>query len=113
MDGGIGLLLARGRLGLVLLAVLAAAASAQELGPPGTRPCTCRAHGRSYGLGERVCLESPAGWRIAECRLAGNVTSWVFGPQSCHLDAALGLSPRAGSAAGPVAGSRRSGKGEG
>lgn len=113
MAGGIGLLLARGLLGLVLLAAPAAAAGAQELGPPETRRCTCRANGRSYGLGERVCLESPAGWRIAECRLAGNVTSWVFGPQSCHLDAALGLARRAGSAASPVAGSRRSGKDEG
>ncbi len=45
--------------------------------------CTCRANGRSYALGERVCLSTPSGRRLAECRMQENVTSWRLGPEGC------------------------------
>jgi hypothetical protein len=45
--------------------------------------CTCRANGRSYALGERVCLSSASGRRVAECRMQENVTSWILGPEGC------------------------------
>lgn len=51
---------------------------------PGHINCTCRANGRSYGLGERVCLATPNGARMAECRMSQNVTSWVVqGEEGC------------------------------
>lgn len=107
-------LLARGLLGL-LVAVPWAGAVAQAPGaPPGRHPCTCRAHGRSYGLGERACILSPAGWRIAECRMAQNVTSWALSGEACEVSAGRGLPPgRAGSRAAAVAGSPGNGKGGG
>jgi hypothetical protein len=45
--------------------------------------CTCRANGRSYAVGERVCLSTPTGRRVAECRMQQNVTSWTLGPDDC------------------------------
>lgn len=50
--------------------------------------CTCRANGRSYALGERVCLAAAAGRRVAECRMQQNVTSWIVGPDDCAESAA-------------------------
>jgi hypothetical protein len=76
-------------LGLVLLALPAAAPRAEGASPPPGHNCTCRANGRSYALGERVCLLGPAGYRVAECRMAQNVTSWVLGAEDCSLSAGL------------------------
>jgi hypothetical protein len=113
-DRGFRPLLARGGLLGLLVAAPWGIAPAQELGPPGARKCTCRANGRSYELGERVCLEGPAGYRVAECRMAENVTSWVFGSEECDVSAMLGPARgRAGSAPMPVAGSPGTGKGGG
>ena len=64
----------------------AAGATAQQYADlaPGHINCTCRANGRSYGLGERVCLSTPGGSRMAECRMSQNVTSWVVqGEEGC------------------------------
>lgn len=65
-------------------------------GPPGTLlsqaapgiECRCRANGRSYELGARVCLLTPSGYRVAECRMQQNVSSWTFGSEECSLSAA-------------------------
>lgn len=73
---------------LPLLAMLPAAT------PLGARPaasaeaaprieCHCRANGRDYALGARVCLRAPTGYRLAECRMQQNVTSWEFGQEDC------------------------------
>jgi len=50
-----------------------------------TRPieCRCRANGQSYELGSRVCLSTPRGYRLAECRMQQNVTSWAIGGEDC------------------------------
>jgi hypothetical protein len=82
--------------GLVLATLLAlstaAPAAAAQFGhqPPHAivpeRDCTCRANGRSYRMGERVCLRAPDGaLRTAECRMVQNVTSWAFSQESCGV----------------------------
>jgi hypothetical protein len=40
--------------------------------------CSCRANGRSYEPGERACIATPAGPRLARCVLVQNVTSWAL-----------------------------------
>ena len=55
--------------------------------------CRCRANGQSYELGSRVCLRTPAGYRVAECRMVQNVTSWSFGREDCSVTALLSLRP--------------------
>ena len=60
--------------------------AAQDAPPPlpGNRPpCTCRANGQHYELGERACLSTPQGYRLATCTLSQNVTSWRVSGESC------------------------------
>ncbi|MCJ8142361.1 hypothetical protein MKI84_05485 [Ancylobacter sp. A5.8] len=47
--------------------------------------CTCRAGGRDYQLGERVCLSAPSGPLIAVCAMSQNVSSWVFANEPCSV----------------------------
>ena len=70
------------------------AASAHEVaGAPGQPPihieCRCRANGRTFALGEKVCLQTPSGYRVAECRMEQNVTSWSFAQEECMVNARL------------------------
>ena len=51
--------------------------------------CACRANGRSYELGQHVCLKTPSGYRIAECRMSQNVTNWAVQSESCDVSAGL------------------------
>ena len=88
-----------------LLAILAALllpaplkAAAPPAGPgqapvaaPRAIECHCRANGRAYQLGDRVCLPTPSGQRVAECRMVQNVTSWSFGGEDCSVSASLTL----------------------
>jgi hypothetical protein len=69
-----------------LPALAAEAAPRQAQGAPRI-DCTCRANGHSYHLGERVCLSTPRGFRIAECRMSQNVTSWAVGGEDCVVSA--------------------------
>lgn len=55
--------------------------------------CHCRAEGRNYELGARICLRTATGYRLAECRMQQNVTSWMFGQEDC--------TPTADRSAGP------------
>jgi hypothetical protein len=75
-------------LGLLLGAVPRPAAAIAEdrvQGPvPGVR-CGCRANGRRYELGERACIGTPAGPRLARCRLVQNVTSWEVEAEGCEV----------------------------
>jgi hypothetical protein len=88
---------ARGAAAALLAALLVLAAGAtpawsaepplrQAQGAPRIE-CTCRANGHSYQLGERVCLKTPEGFRIAECRMSQNVTSWAVGRDDCVVSA--------------------------
>ncbi len=45
--------------------------------------CYCRAQGRMFSMGERACLHSPEGPRIARCVMDLNVTSWRFTQEPC------------------------------
>jgi len=69
------------------------AAAHDVAGAPGQPPthieCRCRANGRTFGLGEKVCLQTPAGYRIAECHMVQNVTSWSIAKEDCMVNAAL------------------------
>jgi hypothetical protein len=45
--------------------------------------CTCRALGRSFELGQSLCLATPDGPRVAICGMQINVTSWRFSQTPC------------------------------
>lgn len=45
--------------------------------------CTCRAGGRDYKLGERVCLSG----RAAVCGMDQNVSSWISVNEPCVVSA--------------------------
>ena len=53
-------------------------------------PCRCRLAGRDVPLGTRVCMATPAGTVLAQCELAGNVTSWRPTDTACTLSATPG-----------------------
>jgi hypothetical protein len=56
-----------------------------QRGPiPGVR-CSCRANGRNYELGERACIATPGGPRLARCALVQNVTSWAIEAEGCQV----------------------------
>lgn len=50
---------------------------------PAAFPCTCRAKGRDYELGEVVCLPTSAGPRLATCGMELNNTSWHVTSEPC------------------------------
>jgi hypothetical protein len=64
-----------------------------QAAPSPQRACRCRANGRSYELGERVCLKAPNGYRMAECRMVQNVTSWMFGSEDCVVSSGTAAVP--------------------
>lgn len=47
--------------------------------------CKCRAGGRDYEHGERVCLSGAAGPRTAVCGMDQNVASWIFVDEPCAV----------------------------
>lgn len=74
-------------------AVLPSPPDARIAAAPTMIECHCRANGRNYELGARICLHSPAGYRLAECRMQQNVTSWTFGQEDCSPTASLPAVP--------------------
>jgi len=69
---------------LAVLAVLAAVTLATDA----AADCTCRAQGRDFDLGRSVCLNTPAGFRLATCDMVLNNTSWRISATPC-VDAAM------------------------
>jgi hypothetical protein len=55
--------------------------------------CTCRAGGRDYDLGRSVCLNTPAGFRLATCGMVLNNTSWKISAMPCVDAAAAPIEP--------------------
>jgi hypothetical protein len=49
--------------------------------------CTCRAQGRDFQLGERACLTTPNGARLATCGMVLNNSSWEFSQMPCTVSA--------------------------
>ena len=45
--------------------------------------CYCRAQGRIFAPGEMVCLRTPQGPRMAECKMVINVMSWGMTDRAC------------------------------
>ncbi|WP_210485098.1 hypothetical protein [Microvirga antarctica] len=45
--------------------------------------CSCRAQGRMFAYGERVCLRTPDGPRMAQCAMSTNVTNWALTAEPC------------------------------
>ena len=76
------------------LLLLAAAGSASA-------DCTCRAGGRDYRHGERVCLSSSAGPRTAICGMDQNVASWIVLDEPCAVSARPPAVRLAGQLPGP------------
>ncbi|MBL8590859.1 MAG: hypothetical protein JNK46_20175 [Methylobacteriaceae bacterium] len=72
--------MALARLALVLLLTAPATALAQS---PAAHNCQCRSARGAADLGERLCLATPSGWRIAICSMDQNVTSWKTTPENC------------------------------
>ena len=70
------------RAGAALVAVLVAT-GALDLAARAEPACTCRAAGRSFELGQSVCLKTPAGPRIAVCVMVLNNTSWQISATPC------------------------------
>lgn len=48
-------------------------------------PCLCRFSGRSFKLGERVCMQTPNGVLIVRCDMHLNNTTWVPTEESCVI----------------------------
>lgn len=65
---------------LIIAAVAAMLAAATDIA---AADCTCRALGRSFELGAKVCLKTPDGPRLATCGMSLNNTSWHFSKESC------------------------------
>jgi hypothetical protein len=45
--------------------------------------CVCRAQGRTFAVGESVCLRTASGPRIALCGMVLNNTSWQMTERDC------------------------------
>jgi hypothetical protein len=45
--------------------------------------CYCRAQGRIFAPGEKVCLRTAEGPRLAQCRMEINVMSWSITEAPC------------------------------
>ena len=45
--------------------------------------CSCRAQGRVFAVGEKACLRSADGPRLAQCGMVLNNTSWRFTAETC------------------------------
>lgn len=73
-------------MGLLAVAVPAALAQSRFTDPgpqPPLPPCTCRAEGRTFQLGEMTCLRTPQGSRMARCIMVINNPSWDAGTAPC------------------------------
>lgn len=59
--------------------------TAQTVQAPAHNPidCYCRAEGKMVPLGERVCLKTPEGPKLAQCRMEINVMSWSITEMPC------------------------------
>ena len=45
--------------------------------------CYCRAQGRMFAPGEKVCLRTAEGPRLAQCQMEINVMSWSITDAPC------------------------------
>lgn len=59
--------------------------AAQTAQAPAHNPldCYCRAQGKMFALGERVCLKTAEGPKLAQCQMEINVMSWGITAVPC------------------------------
>ncbi|KFG71088.1 hypothetical protein [Microvirga sp. BSC39] len=59
--------------------------SSQTAQSPDHNPleCYCRAQGKMFAPGEKVCLKTAEGSRLAQCRMEINVMSWGITETPC------------------------------
>ena len=62
--------------------------AAGAVAPEAAADCTCRALGRDFDLGRSICLNTPAGFRLATCDMVLNNTSWRVSSTPCVVAAA-------------------------
>lgn len=65
---------------LLIATIVAALAAATDIA---AADCTCRALGRFFDLGQKTCLATPKGPRIATCGMVLNNVSWEFSREPC------------------------------
>ena len=75
-------------LGLMVLAPAAAherPVAPQAVQAPGHNPleCYCRAQGKMFAPGEKVCLRTAEGPKLAQCMMEINVMSWSITETPC------------------------------
>jgi len=69
------------------LATLMPAGAMAQMALVGEPHCTCRAKDKRVELGERLCLQTAEGPRIAICIKNQNLTYWSFTRDGCALSA--------------------------
>jgi len=59
--------------------------AAQTAQAPAHNPldCYCRAQGKMFAVGEKICLRTAEGPKLAQCQMALNVTSWSITDTAC------------------------------
>lgn len=57
---------------------------------PPLPPCTCRAQGQDFQMGDTICMRTPDGSRIARCVMVLNNTSWEPTATPCPQASAPG-----------------------
>ncbi|MBQ0819985.1 hypothetical protein KBI52_07120 [Microvirga sp. HBU67558] len=45
--------------------------------------CYCRAQGKMFAVGEKVCLKTTEGPKLAQCQMEINVMSWTITEVPC------------------------------
>ncbi|MCP8937051.1 hypothetical protein NK718_00840 [Alsobacter sp. SYSU M60028] len=60
---------------------------------PELPPCTCRANGQTFAMGETMCLRTPEGARMVRCVMVINNPSWQPVSGACPT-AELPYTPR-------------------
>ncbi|MGO4526210.1 hypothetical protein AB4097_15245 [Microvirga sp. 2MCAF35] len=45
--------------------------------------CYCRAQGKTFAVGEKVCLKTAEGPKLAQCQMEINVMSWSITEVPC------------------------------
>jgi hypothetical protein len=76
---------------VVFLGLMAAPVSAHEPPVPQTAQapahnpldCYCRAQGKMFAPGEKVCLKTAEGPKLAQCQMEINVMSWSITETPC------------------------------
>ena len=62
----------------------AVGASSLAWSKPPNVSCKCRHAGKFYAAGDYACIKTNKGFRLAQCALSENVSSWRFTTGGCR-----------------------------